>query len=67
MALLGEEIFAKGIKTYFDTFAFKNATLDDFIFHLNQAFQKSNENLDLLDWKDSWICKSGLNICESLF
>ena len=46
MALIGEEKFGKGLKTYFTELAFKNSTLDDFISHLNQQFH--NDQFDLL-------------------
>lgn len=36
MSLMGEENFSKALKSYFNTFAFKNATLNDFIGKLNE-------------------------------
>jgi aminopeptidase N len=34
MALVGEDGFSKGLKSYFTDLAFKNSTLDDLMEHL---------------------------------
>jgi len=48
---------------YFHKYAFKNATLNDFIENLDIEFLKKNLGFTLAEWKDQWICKAGLNEC----
>ncbi len=59
--LIGEEAFLRGIKTYFKTFAFKNATRADFLNCLGQA-----SGMDLASWDEEWLKTSGTNSVEAL-
>ena len=51
----------EGIKLYFREFKFKTVTLQDFIDCLKQALVKRMIQLDLQQWVDSWLTKSGVN------
>jgi aminopeptidase N len=54
--LLGEQAFRKGVHNYLVTFAYKNATLDDFIGSLGQAGGR-----DLSKWTRDWLYNAGVN------
>jgi aminopeptidase N len=54
--LLGEEVFRKGVHNYLAKYAFKNATLDDFIGSLGEAAGR-----DLGVWTKQWLYHAGVN------
>ena len=54
--LLGEDVFRKGVHNYLTKFAYKNATLDDFIGTLGQT-----ANRDLSQWTREWLYQPGVN------
>ena len=54
--LLGEDVFRKGVHNYLVKFAYKNATLDDFIGSLGEAAGR-----DLGPWTRQWLYKAGVN------
>jgi aminopeptidase N len=54
--LLGEEVFRKGVHNYLVKFAWKNATLDDFIGALGEAAGR-----DLQPWTAEWLYQAGVN------
>ncbi|QSX41438.1 aminopeptidase N [Shewanella cyperi] len=64
--LLGEETFRRGVSQYLQTYAWQNATLDDFIASLGQAAGR-----DLSQWTRDWLYSAGVNnlktelVCES--
>lgn len=60
--LLGEHTFQKGLANYFDTFAWKNTELKDFIGTL--AF---TANRDLGKWTDAWLKESGTNALQASY
>jgi len=64
---MGSEAFSAALKVYFNKFAFKNATIDDFIGIMDIELAKRNFGFTLKDWKLDWICKAGLNQCEVHF
>jgi aminopeptidase N len=66
-ALLGTEAFRGGLFSYFKEFAFKNATLDDLVRHLQYAHAQRGGTIDLQAWKDEWLLKAGLNSVEAVF
>ena len=65
MFKLNSKDFQKGLQYYFNTYALKNTTLDNFIDALAVA---SKQPLD--QWRDSWLKTAGLNsitpslVCE---
>jgi aminopeptidase N len=54
--LLGADVFRKGVHNYLVKYAYKNATLDDFIGSLGQAAGR-----DLSSWTEQWLYKAGVN------
>ena len=54
--LLGEEVFRKGVHNYLVKYAYKNATLDDFIASLGDAAGR-----DLKPWTRQWLYNAGVN------
>jgi aminopeptidase N len=54
--LLGEEVFRKGVHNYLTKFAWKNATLDDFIGTLGETAGR-----DLKPWTAEWLYQAGVN------
>ncbi|MBW3665639.1 MAG: aminopeptidase N [Actinobacteria bacterium] len=56
VAWVGEEAFLAGCRSYFDTYAYGNATLRDFLTELEAA---SGRDLD--GWADQWLRRAGLN------
>ncbi|EGR28567.1 hypothetical protein IMG5_172390 [Ichthyophthirius multifiliis] len=66
--LVSEKAFSEAMKSYFQKFAYKNSTLDDFINCLEESFLKNNFNqsFSLKKWKVEWICKAGLNSVQGL-
>jgi hypothetical protein len=58
--VIGEDLFRKNIKSYFDEFKWKNTELADLIRHM----QKGNTVLDLEKWKYAWIETAGTNTVE---
>ncbi len=58
--VLGEKAFAKGLQTYFKTFAYRNATLKDFISHL-----AAGAKTDLSDWQKEWLQTLGTNTVQA--
>jgi len=62
VAFLTEEVFRKGLKTYFDKYAYLNTELPDFINELQKASDDFNQGINVISWADSWIKTSGFNI-----
>lgn len=62
LLLMGEENFSKGLTTFFKKYAFKNATLSDFINELQTYY--NNPELTLQEWKSYWLETASLNILE---
>jgi aminopeptidase N len=54
--LLGEDVFRKGVHNYLVKYAYKNATLDDFIGSLGEA---AGRNLG--PWTKQWLYNAGVN------
>jgi len=63
LCLIGENSFSKGVSGYFKEFEWNNATLDDFIKHLQSTYTPNNPMYpaDLNIWKHDWLKKAGLN------
>lgn len=59
---IGEEKFRKGLENYFKTYAFKNATLKNFMESMSKG-----ANIDLVDWSDSWLKESGVDEVDTSF
>ena len=60
--LLGEEVFRKGVSDYLKTYAWHNATLDDFIGSLAKAAHR-----DLHQWTQDWLYTAGVNTLEASY
>ena len=54
--LIGAETFRRGVHEYLTEFAYRNATLDDFIGALSKAAGR-----DLQPWAKQWLYEPGLN------
>ena len=55
--LIGEDLFKKNIKSYFEEFKWKNTELRDLMRHLGNG----HSAMDLKDWNHRWIEKAGTN------
>ncbi len=53
---VGSEAFQKGLQSYFQKYAFRNATHLEFVQEIGDA-----AGLDLSNWADGWLKSSGLN------
>lgn len=51
--LMGKENFSAGLKDHFTRYAFKNATLEQFMAELQKHFH--SEELSLNEWKKFWL------------
>jgi len=60
---LGKDLLKEGLKTYFDKYAYKNTTLDQFIAELSAAAKRLNIDIDFEAWSASWLTKAG---CSSI-
>ena len=60
--MIGEEAFRRGIHNYLTQYAYRNATLDDFIGALSKASGR-----DLGPWARQWLYQSGLNTLRADF
>lgn len=58
---IGRDIMREGIKLYFAQFSYKTTTLQDFIDCLKLALDKNQRPIELKEWVDSWLTKSGVN------
>lgn len=59
---IGDEIFSKGPKSYFEKHKWGNTVLDDFI---DQMMEASDVKLhDLRDLCNNWLKNTGLTECE---
>ncbi|KRX08608.1 hypothetical protein PPERSA_01861 [Pseudocohnilembus persalinus] len=73
ISFLEEKTFSEAMKTYFEQFSFKNASLEQFIQHLDIYFQQkqlekedSYKGFSLNQWKQEWLCTEGPNNLEIL-
>jgi aminopeptidase N len=55
-AYVGRENFIKGLRQYFDKFAWKNTQLNDLLNELN-----STSGRDLIAWSETWLKTAGIN------
>ena len=67
--VLGHETLKNGLHRYFKTYEWQNTTLPDFIGCLDWAYKQSGdktmgEGFNFLEWSDSWLQTSGVNILE---
>jgi aminopeptidase N len=62
VAYVGLEPFLAGLRSYFTTHAWGNATFDDLIGALEQASQR-----DLSDWGAQWLRTTGINLLRPSF
>ena len=58
---VGEEAFRKGIKSYLETYAFKNVETDDFLAEMELA-----SGMDLSQYKTDWLEQSAFKANQSL-
>nr|WP_284290519.1 M1 family aminopeptidase [Angustibacter aerolatus] len=59
-ALVGEEAFVGGLRTYFAEHLWSNATLDDLLDHVGRAAGR-----DLTGWAEDWLLTSGTDVLTS--
>lgn len=58
--LIGEDLFRKNIKNYFEEFKWKNTELEDLLRHLKAG----SEQLDMQSWNYQWIETAGTNTVQ---
>ena len=63
---VGRDIMREGIKLYFREFSFKTVVLQDFINCLKKALTLRLKPIDLQQWVDSWLTKSGVNELDAV-
>ena len=68
---MGYETIKKGLHNYFKKHQWKNTTLPDFINCLAEAYNESKDksmgtDFDFIEWSDSWLKTSGVNILAPL-
>jgi len=61
--LLGVDFLKEGLRTHFQKYQFKNATLEQFIAELDAAIKRLNIDIDFKAWSNSWLTKAG---CSSI-
>ena len=69
--LLGLDVISHGLGVYFSKHAWKNTELPDFIGAMNEAYLKYGDgslgpDFNLLEWSDTWLTTSGVNILEPI-
>jgi len=69
--MLGHDVMQRGLHIYFGKHAWGNTQLPDFIGALNDGYKevgggKLGPDFDLVQWSDSWLTTSGVNILEPL-
>ena len=69
VSLIGEDNFSKAVSEYFQRFAWKNATIEDFTDCLQLYYNPSFPGCpkDLREWRKEWIETAGLNVCTPRF
>jgi aminopeptidase N len=60
--MIGDETFRRGVHDYLVAYAWKNATLDDFIGALSKAAGR-----DLQPWAQEWLYKPGVDVLSADF
>jgi len=60
--LLGADVFRQGVHNYLVKYAYKNATLDDFIGSLGEAAHR-----DLAPWTQQWLYQAGVDSIEAKY
>jgi aminopeptidase N len=65
--LFGHQVVREGLKNYFHTYAFKNATLDQFLTEIDKASKSLGCDRDLMKWSATWLQTSGVNIVEPFY
>ena len=63
VAYIGDDAFVRGIRRYFRTHAWKNATLDDFL----SALEAEAPGKDLKAWAKQWLETPGMNVLRPSF
>ena len=56
-----------GLKSYFKKYAFKNTELIDFLNELGKAAKNLGLKEDLVQWSQTWLKSSGINIISYNF
>ena len=70
--IIGRDVLKEGLHKYFNKYAWQNTTLPDFVGSINEAFKEKGgnkllgENFDFIEWCDSWLTSSGVNIVEPI-
>lgn len=63
VAYVGEQEFVAGLRQYFRTYRFKNATLDNFL----GAIQDNAPGKDVRGWAKQWLEQAGVNVLTPSF
>lgn len=64
---IGEDAFRVGIKHYFATYPYQNTVLQNLIDSLQLGCDQSGKKVNLNEWSDTWVKKSGINIIKPKF
>ena len=62
---MSEENFSAALKEYFNKYAWKNASLNDFIVEMQKHFHVKEFTLE--EWKYAWLEKASLNNLEAVW
>lgn len=63
----GDQVMRDGLKSYFKKYAFKNTELIDFLNELGKAAKNLGLKEDLVQWSQTWLKSSGINIISYNF
>jgi aminopeptidase N len=61
--LMKEENFSKALSEYFHHYEWSNATIGDFLEHMQKHFTVTEFNLS--DWRQMWLEKASLNVIQA--
>lgn len=61
--LMKEENFSKALSEYFHEYEWNNATIEDFLAHMQKHF--TINEFTLTQWREMWLQKASLNIIEA--
>jgi aminopeptidase N len=68
--MIGLQAFKNGLHKYFHKYQWTNTELTDFVGSMNEAFielggnQALGHQFNLIEWCDTWLATSGVNILE---
>ena len=62
MSIVKPATFSAALSNYFKKHAYQNTTLEDLLIEFDRELKKDSSNsIDVMDWKEDWINKAGVN------